>query len=40
MNLKSAFAALVAALLPALAHAGVIYEWRGTNNATPWGVNL
>lgn len=40
MNLKSVFAAVVLVLAPVLAHAGVIYEWRITNNETPWGISL
>jgi len=40
MYIKSVFAAIVIASLPLFSHAGVIYEWRATNNETPWGVNL
>ncbi|MFC5458586.1 PEP-CTERM sorting domain-containing protein [Massilia niabensis] len=40
MNIKSYLAAAGLCLLPLLSHAGIIYEWTGTNAQTPSGITL
>ena len=40
MKIKSMIAAVVFGLFSLVAQAGVIYEWRAVNTATPWGVSL
>ena len=40
MNMKSYLAAAGLCLLPLLSHAGVVYEWTGTNDQTPSGITL
>lgn len=40
MKLKSVIAAAGLALLPLFSHAGVVYEWQGLNNETPYGLQL